>query len=91
MKTETKLVYISFRKYADNGVSYHVFAENMREHLDKDADYAFLCEIVIPVVSGADVARLGIDKLDKEIADHCVAIEAIKVQKQQFLALENGE
>jgi hypothetical protein len=89
MKTETRLMYVSFSKYSDNGLSYHVFDTDMREHLSKNADYAFLCEIVIPVVNGADVANMAIDALHNEIADHQVEIENLLAKKQQFLAIEH--
>ncbi len=88
MKLETKLIFISFSKYATDGINYHVFPneECMRQSLDKDPEFTFLCEIVVPGVSKADVAAMATGKFDQEIADHCVAIEALTAKKQQFLA-----
>ena len=89
MKTETKLVYVSFSKYSDNGLSYHVFNTDMREHLESDDDYTFLCEIVVPVLTKRDIERIAVAKFDKEIAGHAVAIEALKTKIQQLLCLEH--
>ena len=89
MKTETKLMYVSFSKYSDNGLSYHVFAEDMREHLAKDSDYMFLCEIVIPIVSGADISKMALDTLHNQIADHQMEIENLIAKKHQLLAIEH--
>jgi len=91
MNTETKLAYISFSKYKDSGFNYHLFDNepSMRKNLDEDPEFKFLCEVVVPVVSKADVAQLGMSILDKEIADHAVAIAKLEAKKQQFLAIEH--
>lgn len=89
MKTETKLVYIRFNQHSEDGISYYLHDEAMRKYMDAESDAKFLCEVVVPKVSKADVAELGLSEFDKEIAKHAIAIEAIKVKKQQFLAIEH--
>ena len=89
MKTEAKLVYASFSGHNESGVSLSIFDLDMREYLDGDNEHKFVCEIAIPVITKADVAEMGTPKLDKEIADHCVAIEMLQSQKKQLLAIEH--
>tara|TARA_B110000881_G_scaffold218885_1_gene239365 strand:+ start:4576 stop:4860 length:285 start_codon:yes stop_codon:yes gene_type:complete len=89
MKTETKLVYIRFNQHSENGVCYYLHDEAMRKYMDAESDTKFLCEVVVPAVSKADIAELGLSEFDKEIAKHAIAIEALQVKKQQFLAIEH--
>jgi len=90
MKTKTQLVYFRSNQYSEDGISYYLYDENMRDYMELQTDAKFLCEVVVPEVSKADVAELGLSEFDKEIAKHAAAIEALQVKKQQFLALEHN-
>ena len=90
MKTETRLIYVSFSKYSDNGVAYHVFDEDLREHLDKQEEYSFLCDVVLPHISSADISKLATNSFDYEIAQHAAAIEMLNADRQKFLAIEHN-
>ena len=89
MKTETKLVYVKFCPFSENGISHCLFDLDMREHLADHSEYQFLCEIVLPVMARPDIEALATAKFDREIAEHVVSIEAIKIKKQQLLALDH--
>ena len=92
MKTETKLVYVVFSEYSDRG-TYSMHDESMRKHMaNNETAHKFLCEVQVPVVSKADLSSMAVGNIDKQIADLAVAIEALQVKKQQFLAIEhNGD
>jgi hypothetical protein len=92
MKTVNKLIYVSFSEYSTSGISYHVFDEHMREHMDSQKDeYNLLCEVVMPEVDKESIMNLGVAQIDRDLAELHMQVEAKKAKKQQLLAIEHKE
>lgn len=91
MKTKTMLVYAQFCEYSTGGLSHVIHGEDMREFMDNQPQYKFLCEVVVPDIDHKDLAEMGVAAINKEIIDLQVQITAKEAKKQQLLAIEHLE
>jgi hypothetical protein len=89
VKTVIKKVYVKFCEYSRDGTSYTIAGGDMAEAYDRDNDFKFLCEVVVPEVDRAELVGLGETALNKKIAEHSASITALEVKKQQLLAIEH--
>lgn len=86
MKT-TKLLYARFSEHNEDGVSYSLFDEDMRDYLATEGERIFVDTIEFESVDRDKIIGLGVASIDKDIADLQVAINRKQDKKQQLLAI----
>ena len=83
-----QLVYVGFSEYSENGISYSLFDEHMREYLDNEGVRKYLCTVELPETSNDDVVSMATKQIDKEIIGLQVQITHKQEKKKQLLAIE---
>ena len=90
MKTETMHVYIL--KNASSftcGASHMILGANMKYGADDNPNYHYLCDVVVPCITKAQIAEFAVEGIDTKTAGLYREIETLKAEKQKYLAIEH--
>ena len=90
MKTETMHVYILKNASSlTTGAAHMMFGANMKSHVDASPDHHYLCDVVVPCITKAQIAEFAVEGIDAKTAGLYREIETLKAEKQKYLAIEH--